>query len=628
MFEDLHWAEPAFLDLVDDLADGIRESAVVLVCLARPELLDLRAAWAGGKLNAATSLLAPLTEHESLELIETLVGEFELHSAQAAHARERIVDAAGGNPLFIEQMLAMVNEGWFEGNGFTVPPTIQALLTARLDGLEADERELLTRAALIGREFWRGALIELLPDAARDDVDRRLDRLVRRQLLGPARSTLPGEPEYRFRHLLLRDAAYRALPKAVRSELHERFAGWLERAAGEHAAEYGVIVGYHLERAYVEHAELGAADAHGREMAAAAASWLGAAGRSALTRDDVHAAASLLDRAARLLPDDHELTLDLASCLFDLGETARSLELLARIDGPIETLALVQRRLVELRIDRRGVREALHLGARAASADAVRAHELRAEAYAVAGRFAAAERALERALRAPCGRGDRRRLLAKLCLFGLAGPRHTDDALARCLRVGTAASLACAGVLALRGELEEARAVGASARAAIEELNLPRLSAEATHVLGSIELAAGDGAAAERELRRGYDFFGRAGELGNLARSAALLARALLVQGRLREADALTREVEAAASADDVSSQIAWRSVRARVLAARGEHADAEVLAREAVRLAARTDDLRGHADALLDLAAVPGGDEGAVREADALLARKGAVRP
>src|SRR5207244_9315114 len=289
--------------------------------------------------------------------------------------RERIVDAAGCNPLFIEQMLAMVNEGWFEGNGFTVPPTMQALLTARLDALDADERELLTRAALIGREFWRGALIELLPDAARDDVDRRLDRLVRRQLLGPARSTLPGEPEYRFRHLLLRDAAYRALPKAVRSELHERFAGWLERAAGEHAAEYGVIVGHHLERAYVEHAELGAADAHGRELAAAAASWLGAAGRSALTRDDVHAAASLLDRAARLLPDDHELTLDLASCLFDLGETARSLELLARIDGPIETLALVQRRLVELRIDRRGVREALHLGARAASADAVRAHE-------------------------------------------------------------------------------------------------------------------------------------------------------------------------------------------------------------------------------------------------------------
>ena len=100
------------------------------------------------------------------------------------------------------------------------------------------------------------------------------------------------------------------------------------------------------------------------------------------------------------------------------------------------------------------------------------------------------------------------------------------------------------------------------------------------------------------------------------------------MQGRLREADALTREVEAAASADDVPSQIAWRSVRARVLAARGEHADAEVLAREAVRLAARTDDLRGHAEALLDLAAVLRGDEEGVREAHALLARKGVVRP
>jgi class 3 adenylate cyclase len=647
--EDLHWAEQTFLELVDDLADRIREAPVVLVCLARPELLDLRPGWGGGKLNAITSLLAPLDAEQSVELIESLVGEFELHSADAAHARERIVDAAGGNPLFIEQMLAMVNEGWFEGNGVTVPPTIQAVLTARLDALDPEERELLTRAALIGREFWRGALVELLPEEARGDVDRKLDRLMRRQLLGPAQSTLPHEPEYRFRHLLLRDAAYNALPRSLRSELHERFAAWLERAAVAHAGEYGVIVGYHLERAYHERVELGRADAHARRLAAAAATRLGAAGRSAFARDDVHAAAGLLDRATRLLPDELELALDLSACLFDLGETTRCVELLERAagagDSRLAARAVVQRRLVELRVERRNVGDALRTGARAAmllarlgdARGVALAHELRAEAHAVAGRFAAAERALARALDATTDAREGQRLRAALCRLALDGPEHRRDALARCMRIGasirgnrraaTLAMLASAGLYALGGETEEARALGAAARVGIAELNLPRLLASASQLLGTIELVAGDGVAAERELRRGYDFFGRAAELGNLCGSAGLLARALLLQGRLREADALAREVEAAAAPEDAASQIAWRSVRARVLAARGERGEAERLAREAVARAARTDDLHTRARALLDLAAVRGGDAQAEHEAELLLARKGVRR-
>jgi ATP/maltotriose-dependent transcriptional regulator MalT len=194
-------------------------------------------------------------------------------------------------------------------------------------------------------------------------------------------------------------------------------------------------------------------------------------------------------------------------------------------------------------------------------------------------------------------------------------------------RAGAIATLATAGVHALRGDLETARELAAKSCAAAEEVRLPRLLAVLTHVLGTIELLAEDGVAAERDLRRGYDFFGRAGELGNLSKSAALLARALLLQHRLHEADALTREAEAAAAPGDAASQVAWRAVRARVLDVRGDRDEAERLAAEAVARAARTDDLRLRGETLLDLAAVLAPAAAAAvhfDEAVALLERKG----
>ncbi|HEY3181971.1 MAG TPA: adenylate/guanylate cyclase domain-containing protein [Gaiellaceae bacterium] len=662
VLDDLQWAEPTFLELIDHLADGVRDAPVVLLCLGRLELLDLRPTWGGGKLNATTTLLGPLAEDESAELIEALVGDFELHSVEAAAARERIADAAEGNPLFIEQMLAMVNEGHFDGDGFGVPPTIQALLTARLDALDRDERELISRAALIGKEFWRGALLELLPPETRGTVDATLDRLVRRQLLAPAGSTLPREPQYRFRHLLVRDAAYRALPKTVRSKLHEAFACWLERAAGSDLGEYGVIVAYHLERAYAERVELGAVDEHAVRLAASAAVRLAAAGRTALARDDLHAAESLLTRAAALPHSDEsaslELTLELADCLFELGETGRCVALLSRTieeakasgDARIEAYALVRRRRAKLRIDPKDTQTALRDAARAITiakplGDArnlAHALELRAGAQVVERRLRAAERTLERALRHAERAGDAReeaRVAAALCSLGFWGPRPADEALAACRELGrrlrgnhraaAVVMLAQAGLHALRGELEQARSLGADARAAAEELGLPRLPAAMSHVLGTIELVAGDAEAAERQLRPGYDFFGRTGELGNLSKSAALLGRALLLQYRLREADALTREVEAAAAPEDVAAQVMWRAVRARVLDVRGDAGTALRLAHEAAARAAQTDDLRLHGDTLVDLAVVLAPAAGAAAvfdDAAGVLERKGVV--
>jgi class 3 adenylate cyclase/tetratricopeptide (TPR) repeat protein len=640
VFEDVHWAEPTFLELVDDLAESIHDAPVVIVALARPELLDVRPDWGGGKLNAVTILLEPLTATESAQLIESLVGDVELHSAEVAEARARIVDAAEGNPLFIEQMLAMVDEGYFNGNGISVPPTIQALLAARLDALAPPERELLGRAATMGNEFWPSALHELLPENARDDLEEKLDRLARRQLLAPTGSAPPGGPQYRFRHLLLRDAAYRALPKALRADLHERFAGWLERVAGAHVGEYGVIIGYHLERAFHEHTGVAGDDARGRELAAAAATWLAAAGRAALAHDDVRTAASLLERATKLLPLVDaaclELTLELADCLFAIGELERSRELLVRTleqaracgNARIEARAFLDRRLGELYVEAAPTREALRDAAAAAAQlrrhrderGLSRAFELEARAHLVRQHLVRAEGALERAILHARRAGDvarEQRLLAALCALSLSSPLPVEDALARCRelayllrcnrRSAAAVMLTTAGLRALRGDVDDARELARASRAAVEDLGLPRLLATVTHVEGTIELLAGDAVAAEAALRGGDAFLRRAADRASLARTRALLGRAVRAQGRLREAEALAREVEETAAADDAWAQVAWRALRARLANGRGEHDEAERLAREAVARADDTDNIATHGDALLALAAAVG---------------------
>ena len=312
VFDDIHWAEPTFLDLVEHVADLSREAPLLLLCLARPELLDRRAGWGGGKLNATTVLLEPLSAAETDELLECLLGAATL----APDLRARIREAAEGNPLFVEEMVALVE---VSGDGeVSVPGTIHALLAARLDQLEPAERGVLERGAIEGRVFHRGAVQALAPEESQ--VETRLNGLVRKELVRPDKPQLPGEDAYRFRHLLIRDAAYEALPKAERAELHERFAAWLEEH-GTALVELDEVVGYHLEQACHYRAELGQGQG---ELGTRAAARLAAAGRRALAVRDAAAASNLLGRAVALAEprgrEGVELLLDLRTALVDRGE--------------------------------------------------------------------------------------------------------------------------------------------------------------------------------------------------------------------------------------------------------------------------------------------------------------------
>ena len=309
VLDDLHWAEPGLLDLVEHVADYGRGAPILLVAMARPEFLEDRPGWAGGKLNATTLLLEPLGDAEAAQLLAALAGPVTLPEA----ATGPITKAAGGNPLFLEELLAaLVEEGrlrrrdgeWVAADlaDLGIPPSIQALLTARLDRLDEAERAVLERAAVAGQVFDQSAVVALSPPSVRAQVPARLQALVRRELLRPVPARLAGDQGFQFRHLLLRDATYDSIPKQARAELHELFAVWGERTAGARLREIEEIVGYHLEQAWRYRVELGIVDERNQRLAGAAARRLGSAGRRALGRGDLPAASKLLERAVEPAP--------------------------------------------------------------------------------------------------------------------------------------------------------------------------------------------------------------------------------------------------------------------------------------------------------------------------------------
>ncbi|MEX1262337.1 MAG: adenylate/guanylate cyclase domain-containing protein [Actinomycetota bacterium] len=306
VIDDLHWAEPLLLDLVEHLADWTRDAPVLLLLIARPELLELRSGWGGGKLNATTILLEPLPGDAATELLDNLLGENDL----PASARERILAAAEGNPLFVEEMVGMlIDDGLLRFDGqmwraaedladLTVPPTIQLLLAARLDRLDAEERAVMERGAVEGKVFHTGAVTSLVPEGLRAQVRPRLLTLARKELIRPDRAEFAGEDAFRFRHMLIRDAAYQAMPKEQRAELHERFAEWLERASGERRDDYVEILGHHLEQAWRYRRELGVADEQTRSLGNRAAQAMRMSADRTMTRGDLPTATHLLERAA------------------------------------------------------------------------------------------------------------------------------------------------------------------------------------------------------------------------------------------------------------------------------------------------------------------------------------------
>jgi tetratricopeptide (TPR) repeat protein len=671
VFDDIHWAEPTFLDLIEHVADWSRDAPILLICASRPELLDLRPVWAGGKLNAASVLLEPLDPDACRRLVDNLLGQVELEPAAAA----RILAAAEGNPLFIEELLAMLvddgliardNGRWratAELRALPVPPTIYALVAARLDRLGEAERDLMERASVEGKVFHLGAVRELAGNGAPSSVEAEVMTLVRKELIRPDRSTFGGEDAFRFRHLLIRDAAYMGLPKEARAELHERFAGWLERKTAERASEYDEIVGYHLEQAFRYREELAPSDEQALELAAQAGARLAAAGRKALTRGDVSAAANLLARAASLLPpDDPErlpLMLELAEALYTTGDlvgakTVLSEALRAAIDSGdsrLEAHALIDGLLLQtltdpdfkadelLRAAESAIERLETIGDELGLAKAWRAV---AEVELTRCRWGASAAALERAL-AHGRRAGREpaETYTNLATSLYYGPTPVEEGMRRCREIReqaggrriVEAGVTCylAGFQAMLGDLDGARRLFGECRRTYEDLGHTFGVAACSVVAGAAELGAGDAEAAERELRGGYQLFEAMGEKGVLSTLAAFLAEALYRQGRDEEAEELALLSERAASDDDAASQIAWRSTLGKVLARRGDLGRGESLTRQAVHIAEETDFLTMQADARLALAEVialgerPAVEaEGIVREALELYERKG----
>jgi class 3 adenylate cyclase/tetratricopeptide (TPR) repeat protein len=641
--DDVHWGEATFLDLLEHVADWSRDASILLVCLARPELLDLRTAWGGGKLNATTILLEPLTEPESEELIRNLLGS----SALAVEACARIQAAAEGNPLFVEEMLGMLmDDGFLERkNGrwiatgdlsqVEVPATIRILLAARLDRLGDDERTVVERASVEGKIFHRGAVEALSPEVPAEHVGACLLALLRKELVRPERGTVLAGDAFRFRHILIRDAAYASIPKSVRAELHERYADWLEPRPGE----YEEFLGYHLEQAVSYRRELGPPGEREEGLARRAAERLASAGRRGLARGDGPAAANLLDRALNLLPseapDRIELMIDHGVALGIVGELARAEDVLREAearaatarDERLEARALLQRSFLDRYTHpERGSGGLLEAAERAIrvfdregdDAGLSRAWRLLAEVHWSRCQIARMEAALEQALACAERAGEQQEIL--LILDGLArvallGPMPVEEAVPRCEEIraqggghggfeGVLAIIA-AYLEAMQGRFPEARVAYEEGGRILAELGAVVDGAALQAWAGEVEMLAGDFAAAERLRRSAFETLDKVGERGILSTVAAYLGETLHAQGRDEEAIRLTEISERTAADDDLTSQILWRGTRAKALARNGGEREAESLAREAVTLAQETDCLLLNADALMSLAEV-----------------------
>ena len=635
VFDDIHWGEETFLDLIEHVADLSRDAPILLLCMARPDLLDRRTGWAGGKVNATSVLLEPLEPAETEQLIESLA-----HLDESLRAR--ILEAAEGNPLYVEEMVSFVRASG--GGEITVPPTIQALLAARLDQLDSSERTVLERGAVEGRIFHRGAVQALSPEEPQ--VLAQLTSLVRKELVRPDRAQLPGEDAFRFRHLLIRDAAYDALPKAVRAELHERFADWLTES-GRDLVELDEILGYHLEQSTRYRQELGSPRTeHDRDTATRGAERLCAAGERALVRRDRRAGANLLRRGLALLaPDARPLELEwkLALALMESGDLAGALkeadELAARGaasgDRRVELYGLLVGAVVTFLAGTESMDSVRRLAEEARAEFEATADELGiglswlalAHVHHNACRWQQRHQALEHAHLH--GVRARDAYLQEHSILWMAagpvyGPMPTDeglrwfDAYATDLENMPVMAALRAVVEAMVGNFDGARTLMRNARSRLEELGQHLWLAGLSMETAAIEMLAGDPAAAAREAIAGCQALEAIGERGWLSTIAGQTAHALLEVGRDDEAEHWIGVADATGSPDDVITQTLILEVRAKLCSRRGNQTEAKALARAAVDLVSQTDMLEATAASKLNLAGVlqaAGSDAEAIEE-------------
>jgi class 3 adenylate cyclase/tetratricopeptide (TPR) repeat protein len=602
--DELQWAEPTFLDLLEYLVGWTADAPILIVGLSRPELLEKRPTW-----TTTSSLmlpLGPLSGGDSVKLVEVLGGE-----ALPVADRSRILDGAEGNPLFVEQMLALAVEG---ASREAIPPSIQALLAARLDRLGPEDRSVLECAAVIGREFTAGAVASL---AAEEAVGATLLSLVRRDLIEPDRSLIPGDDGFRFRHILIRDAAYLGLAKSSRAGLHERYADWLERSAG-HLDE---IVGYHLEQSFRYRQELGPTDA---ELATRAGERLARAGRRATGRGDLPAAVTLLTRATALLPDSHaerrEILPLLGSALMRTGDFARAERVLDEAleatrsagDRKLELRTLIEREFFRAFTSPEGsVDEIIAVADNAIplleeigdDLGLAKAWWLKSEVHVNACRWGARAENLERALEYAQRAGDSGEAATISALLAQAlhyGPEPVPQAIARCeqLLAGSqdsaltaAISSTLAALRAMQGEFDEARRLWSEARTNYDELGLRLRRAARSLIPAEIEFLAGNPDETVAILRWAYEALREMGATPLMSTVAAFLADACAASDQRDEAIRYAEISAEHASPRDIVTQVIWRVSVARAR-------NAPELAAEAARLAAPTDypDLKARA--------------------------------
>jgi class 3 adenylate cyclase/tetratricopeptide (TPR) repeat protein len=648
LIDDIHWAESAFLDLLEHVLATSRGAPILLLATSRHDLLEQRPQW-GEQPGAVRIVLAPLTPGAAGEIVTNLLGGTGL----PRDILGRIVDTAEGNPLYVEQLLSMlidrgalikVDGRWVRGQAgvyVDIPPTIHALLEARLDQLGRPERATVDPASVMGLEFPRVALAELAPQALHASLDEQLSALMRKQFLQPA-AVSDGGARFRFHHQLVRDTVYNGLLKRTRAQLHLAFVRWGDRinAHRDRALEFEEILGYHLEQATRCLSELGPLDADGEAAASDGARRLSSAGRRAAERGDMHAAENLFSRALALLTQDEAGRVALMP---EYGETLLGLGRIHQAREVLEQAAAAAVRLSNTRVHAQSqlirLYVALYSGEQSewskqteqkAQAliqplEQLQAHNELAMAWRLimlahgnACRFRLASEVAARALEHARQAGSTR-LIAKIGGFltsiAPAGATPVPEAIAQCERLladGLRDRLIEGGVMcslaqlrAMNGELDHARALYRRARSMLHDLGQGVTAASTGLDLAMVELRGGDTALAEREVRADFEFLEKSGEAYYLSSMAAMLARLAREQGRDADALALTERAEAAAASDDVLTQALWRAVRAPVLARSGRLEQAEHLAQGAIALLRDVEAPGFLGDALVDLAIV-----------------------
>jgi class 3 adenylate cyclase len=619
VFEDLHWADDGLLDFIDYLAGWAASVPLLMIGTARPELLARRPGWAGGKPNALTLSLAPLSDEDTAQLIGSLAGQAALEAAQHALLLAR----AGGNPLYAEQYVQMLAERGTAPD-LSVPESVQGIIGARLDLLTAPEKRLLHDAAVIGTIFWPGAIAALggtpggggqLEPTGQDEL---LHELERKQFIRRERaSSVTGETQYAFAHVLVRDVAYGQIPRAARSRKHVQAAGWIESLG--RVEDHAEMLAHHYLSA-LDLARAANQDASGLAPRARAA--LQSAGDRAFALNALHAAAGFYRAALALWPEDAQqqrasLLRRLGTVLFEFGDLseaeaalAEGAEVAAAADLPAVG-ARIQVQLAEIRNAQGGPdAEALaECDVAIAVLDSEGDLEGLAEAWILTGRlrfwrgeWPADHQALERAMAYAQQSGNRRtQVLAAgwLVVTFLELPVPADTAIAdaeHLLQAAKGDPWAEALILMSSMLLYGYAGRSADARDASERSRSMFASAGAKHqwalssfVSGQMELATGNPAVAERYFRDAYDAFHAMGEGTYLANAAALLAEALYAQGHLEEVQWLTEQAQATAVPDDIEVQVWWRAARAKLLASNGQSAAARLLIDEAEKLVSPT---------------------------------------